>query len=216
MSDLFDSMDVHGGAEPSFDPFGVDNEHEIASPAQPKAAEDEVTTEEEPEDNQNPDEVDFGAQNEPITLDGPIAMPGPSSIGGSSPSGPAVMAAMPEVDEKEEPQETALSLWEAEHELVLKERREKAAVEKRLQQEESRKEIDQFKQNRLNNVEKAKARNRDEEKTNLADLESVMQYGTLWEKVARLVDLAPKSGAKAQDLNRMRTLLIQLKNEKPQ
>jgi hypothetical protein len=41
-----------------------------------------------------------------------------------------------------------------------------------------------------------------------------MQYGTLWEKVAKLVDLKPKKGREEEHTGRMRSLLLELKNEK--
>jgi len=48
------------------------------------------------------------------------------------------------------------------------------------------------------------------------DLQAVFEHGTLWEQVARMVNLqeqTDKSGLSG-DQERMRTLLIQLKNDK--
>jgi translation initiation factor 2B subunit (eIF-2B alpha/beta/delta family) len=50
------------------------------------------------------------------------------------------------------------------------------------------------------------------EKEFRSDLETVMEHGTLWEKVAKLVDLKAKSGKDEVSTSRMRNLLIQLKS----
>ena len=55
---------------------------------------------------------------------------------------------------------------------------------------------------------------RAEEEEFRADLQSVMEYGTLWEKVGKLVDLKPKKGRGEEETARMRLLLLHLKNEK--
>jgi hypothetical protein len=41
-----------------------------------------------------------------------------------------------------------------------------------------------------------------------------MKNGTLWEQVAKLVDLKPKGGKEEHLTSRMCSLLIQLKNQK--
>ena len=59
-------------------------------------------------------------------------------------------------------------------------------------------------------------RNAEEEADQRAELQSIMEHGTLWEQVARLVDLTPQAEEtynRKRDLSRMRNLLFQLKNQ---
>jgi Clathrin light chain len=52
-----------------------------------------------------------------------------------------------------------------------------------------------------------------EESERVQDIESTMQNGTEWEKVAKLVNLQA-SNNESRDIDRQRRLLIQLKNDK--
>lgn len=65
-------------------------------------------------------------------------------------------------------------------------------------------------------VKKSMAVNRSEERNTKADIKNTMENGTQWEKVAKFCDLKPKIEGKGgvQKTDRMRRLLLTLKNEK--
>jgi hypothetical protein len=201
MSDFFDShAQPQGGDNAEFDPFGDQAAQQFDN--QPR--EEQTTDEEVGGDDAHEDFDAPAASGQPIILGGPApdAFGGFDDIKGNEP-----------VDLGE----TALSKWEADRAQVLAQRRDAALAAKEKQQSVARDEISKFYQDREAAIHKNVNRNRAEEKESRADLESVMQYGTLWEKVARLVDLNPSAAKtyKRADLVRMRTLLLQLKNDNP-
>jgi hypothetical protein len=184
-----------------FDPFGAP----AASPARPQAEDESggTTDEEGPGD-------EYDEASAPVVLGGPA----PGGLGA------AVMAAGGAFeglsDDKEAEEDSPLAKWQAARAEVLGKRRAAASAEKQRQVEASREEVGKFLEERKKMVGKNQERNRAEEKEYRAELDSVMQFGSLWEQVARLVDLTPKAGStyKRDDLTRMRTLLLQLKNER--
>lgn len=201
MADLFDVQDAEG-----LDPFGGNDEpidipsNEDEGDLVAEVEDDGPTTEEDVDDGEaedheedhenlddNGDDLDFIAQDEPLPQDDPL---------------PA-------------PTDTPLSKWEQERKIVLQERREASRQLKKDGEVQAKKDIEKFHEDRTSTIASRAERNRKEEANSLADLESVMEHGTLWEKVGRLVDLTPKAGQTyaREDLSRMRTLLIQLKNE---
>ena len=56
---------------------------------------------------------------------------------------------------------------------------------------------------------------RTDEKNHKAETASLMEFGSQWEKVAKLVNLTPSANEKpgSSKVARMRSLLIQLKND---
>jgi len=114
---------------------------------------------------------------------------------------------------EEEPAETPLSIWQAKRREELDAKRIAEREEKMKLGERSTMETEAFYKERKQAIESRQSKNKKDEADFLADLESVMQYGTLWEKVAKLVDLKPKSGKDESEVARMRQLLVQLKNE---
>lgn len=115
---------------------------------------------------------------------------------------------------QEEPQDTPLSAWQAKRKEEIADRQAKERVEKERLREQAKMDIDTFYNQLEKSVEERQVTNRAEEEEFRADLESVMEYGTLWEKVGKLVDLKPKKGRGEEETARMRLLLLHLKNEK--
>jgi hypothetical protein len=115
-----------------------------------------------------------------------------------------------------EPVDTPLSQWEAKRADVLAQRRAEASKAKEQLVVKGREDVDKFYKDRDAAIQKNLNKNRADEKEGKVELESVMQNGTMWEKVARMVDLTPNAAKtyKRGDLVRMRTLLVQLKNDK--
>jgi len=113
------------------------------------------------------------------------------------------------------PEPTALSLWEEKRAVELMERQQKFVELKQEALSKAQEDIKQFYQSKAEKLEKTKQDNRDDEKNFLVDMENLMKFGSRWEKVNKLVNLAPsaaETGGHGQD--RMRKLLIQLKNDK--
>jgi len=71
-------------------------------------------------------------------------------------------------------------------------------------------------QERESKIAKTKQTNLEEEKNFITEMASLMEFGSQWEKVHKLVNLQPKPNEKpgSSRKDRMRGLLIQLKHEK--
>ena len=74
----------------------------------------------------------------------------------------------------------------------------------------------EFHANRQRKIEAKQKENRDKEDGLKQDLNSVFKHGTLWEQVGRLVNLQEMKNNDADSVDRMRNLLIHLKNVKQQ
>lgn len=123
-----------------------------------------------------------------------------------------------EVKEELEVEESKLGNWENEHRKLLMEKRNAARAKKEELLEKAKTDIEKFYKERQEKKENARLRNKDNEKKYFQDMTDLMQYGAAWEKVGRLVNLASKPNEKpgSSKVDRMRRLLIQLKNEKKQ
>ena len=109
-----------------------------------------------------------------------------------------------------------LSIWEKERAGILKERQAKADAEKQEQLATAREEISKFYADAESKLEKTKKVNRADEKNYRNDTAAIFANGTKWEKVNRLVNIAPKHGEKpgTSRVERYRKLLTSLKAEK--
>lgn len=112
--------------------------------------------------------------------------------------------------------DSALSKWQEQRRAVLVERRDAARAEKEKQRDVAKQELEQMHAERKERLEGIKKQNREEEKNWHAEMETTMQFGSDWEKVTKLVNLTTPKGEKpgTSKVDRMRGLLIQLKNEK--
>lgn len=98
----------------------------------------------------------------------------------------------------------------------MRERQAKADAEKAATIETAREDISKFYADAEAKLEKTKKTNRADEKNYRSDTAAVFANGTKWEKVNKLVNLAPKAGEKGTSrVDRYRKLLTQLKSEKP-
>jgi len=113
-------------------------------------------------------------------------------------------------------QETPLSIWERERAEILRDRQSKADAEKQTQLATAKEEITKFYADQEAKLEKTKKVNRADEKNYRSDTAAIFTNGTKWEKVNRLVNLAPKHGEKpgTSRVERYRKLLTSLKAEK--
>jgi len=111
---------------------------------------------------------------------------------------------------------TALSVWQEKRSQILAERKQKAEEQKAQLLSTAKDDIKTFYATREQKLTATKKQNRSDEATSKKEYEALMQFGTRWEKVNRLINVTPKpqeKGAGAR-LDRMRKLLIQLKNQK--
>jgi len=114
----------------------------------------------------------------------------------------------------EDTKDTAYTAWEAERKKVLAERQARADQDKQVILAKAKEDIEKFYAQRDDKVSKTKAQNREDEKIFRTDMESLMKYGNQWEKVGKLVNLAPQKTETTGKHDRMRKLLASLKNEK--
>jgi len=110
---------------------------------------------------------------------------------------------------------SALSLWEEKRSIFLKERQQKADESKRELIAKAKEDLDKYYSTRGEKIQTVKAQNRNDEKAYMSDLASLMKSGAVWEKVTKFTNLTAKNNEK-RPVDRMRKLLIQLKNEKAQ
>jgi len=118
---------------------------------------------------------------------------------------------LPDVDDTKD---TAYTAWEAERKKVLAERQAKADQDKQVILAKAKEDIEKFYAQREDKISKSKTQNREDEKNFRSDMESLMKYGNQWEKVGKLVNLAPSQKETTGKHDRMRKLLASLKNEK--
>jgi len=99
----------------------------------------------------------------------------------------------------------------------LAERKKKAEADKAELLAHAKEELNKFYADSNTKLEKTKKVNRADEKNFRTDTAEIFKSGTKWEKVNRLVNVAPKSGEKpgSSRVERYRKLLLQLKTEKP-
>lgn len=109
-------------------------------------------------------------------------------------------------------EETALSIWEREHQEALRQKKEASREAKLKAQADAAAEIKEFYAKREETLKRTMENNRMEEKNMRQDLANLMENGTQWEKVARLVNLQPTQDD--GNTGRLRKLLIQLKNDR--
>ena len=109
--------------------------------------------------------------------------------------------------------------WNKKKAIELKALAEQHREEKDKAIAAGKRELELFYKNRKAAIEQAKANNRAEEKKNKIDLENTLSNGTEWQKVAKYCDLKerhdPKFAQQAAKTERMRSLLVDLRNEKP-
>lgn len=116
--------------------------------------------------------------------------------------------------EAEQKGESALDKWNAEHAVVLQGKASKEQQDKAASAAKAKEELAAFYVKQGDTLKRAQAQNRGEEKSWRADLATTNASGTEWEKVAKYCDLKPKADAKAGKTDRMRKLIIALKNDK--
>jgi len=107
---------------------------------------------------------------------------------------------------------TPYSLWEQKRQQILADKQAKADEAKKAIALTAKDEIAKFYNQRTERIAQNKQQNRIDEKTLKAEIATLFQFGQQWEKVGKLINIAPKANEK-RTVDRMRKLLLALKND---
>ena len=107
------------------------------------------------------------------------------------------------------------SVWQEQRRVEMEKRRNEEVENQKKLIEKGQAEIEKFHNDRAKRIENKKKENREKEKDLRDDLESVFKHGTEWEQVGKMVNLNEKMESLNKfEKNRMRDLLIHLRNQK--
>jgi len=177
------------------------------------------------------------AGDEPIVLGGPPADDQPIFLGDAPPQeepptylgdvndappvddddAPIVLGASGE-EESPPPEPTGpspMQKWNEEWQATLLERKDAENARKAELMEAAKIAIEQFQSERDTRREAKMAKNREDEQAKLEAIEADLDNDNSWQRVCKLVELSHDSSKQAQDVKRMRDVLIYLKNEQP-
>ena len=110
-----------------------------------------------------------------------------------------------------EEETSAMATWNAEWMEKLQNRKNAENEAKSTAIEQAGKDLAQFVAERDAGRESKMSKNRSEEQVKLEALEADLESDNPWERVVKLVDLQQEG--EGSDVSRMRSILIQLKNE---
>lgn len=144
----------------------------------------------------------FGAP--PPSEDAPIILGAPSEM-------PPPADAPPVPLEPMEP--SAMQKWNAEWQETLNARQKEEDAKKAEMIEAARLSMEQFNKDREAKREAKMAKNREDEQAKLEAIEADLENDNSWQKVSKMVELTHDGAEDAEDVKRMRDVLILLKNE---
>jgi hypothetical protein len=107
---------------------------------------------------------------------------------------------------------SAMQKWNAEWQETLLVRKEEENARRAELVEAARLALEQFQAEREQKREAKMAKNREDEQVKLEAIEADLENDNSWQKVCKMVELSHDSTKQAQDVKRMRDLLILLKN----
>jgi Clathrin light chain len=107
---------------------------------------------------------------------------------------------------------SAMQKWNAEWQELLLVRKEEENTRRAELVEASRLAMEQFAAEREQKRESKMAKNREDEQAKLEAIEADLENDNSWQKVCKMVELSHDSTKQAQDVKRMRDILILLKN----
>jgi len=163
---------------------------------------------------ENEFESDFGVPPEQPDDQQPTYLGDVNEAGGEDQPivlGPSGSEEPPEVLESSEP--GPMQKWNAEWQETLKVRKDQENARKAEFLEESKLAMEQFHTERERKREAKMAKNREDEQAKLEAIEADLENDNSWQHVCKLIELSHDSTAKAQDVKRMRDVMILLKNE---
>lgn len=113
---------------------------------------------------------------------------------------------------REEPQK--IKTWREEQQKMLEIKDAEEEKKKEELRETGKKELEDWYNRYREQIEKSKLNNRTAEKDWIADRDAESP-GQEWERIARLCDFNPKSSRSTKDTSRMRSIILQLKQQSP-
>lgn len=100
--------------------------------------------------------------------------------------------------------------WREEQKARLEEKDREEERKREELREQARKELEDWYKHHEEAISKTKAANRNAEKQFVAETDEI-EPGTEWERIARLCDFNPKTNKSSKDISRMRSIILQLK-----
>ncbi|XP_058837499.1 clathrin light chain isoform X2 [Topomyia yanbarensis] len=100
--------------------------------------------------------------------------------------------------------------WREEQKTRLEEKDREEERKKEELREQARKELEDWYKHHEEAISKTKAANRNAEKQFVAETDEI-EPGTEWERIAKLCDFNPKTNKSSKDISRMRSIILQLK-----
>ncbi|KAG4071856.1 hypothetical protein HA402_006017 [Bradysia odoriphaga] len=110
---------------------------------------------------------------------------------------------------REEPER--IKLWREEQKTRLEQKDLEEEKKKEELKEQARKELEDWYKHHEEAIAKTKSANRNAEKQFVAELPDEIEPGTEWERIAKLCDFNPKSAKSSRDVSRLRSIILQLK-----
>ncbi|XP_028132436.1 clathrin light chain isoform X2 [Diabrotica virgifera virgifera] len=103
-----------------------------------------------------------------------------------------------------------IRLWREEQIKRLEEKDQEEEKKKQELREVAKKELEDWYKNHEEAIAKTKAANRNAEKQFVAE-DDELEPGTEWERIAKLCDFNPKAKQGSKDVSRMRSIVLQMK-----
>jgi len=115
----------------------------------------------------------------------------------------------------EEPE--CLKLWKREQEMMLKKKDADEEVKKEELRMKAKQELEDWYQHYEEQLSKSKMSNREKEEEFVAEIGGMnhIEPGSEWERVAKHCDFSAKAAGHTKDVSRMRSILLQLKQNPP-
>merc|ERR1712141_788981 len=104
--------------------------------------------------------------------------------------------------------------WREEQEQLLKEKDATEQIKMNELREQAKKELDDWYKHYEEQLNKTKVTNRESEKEFVAEINDI-RPGSEWERVNKLVDFNTKANKNTKDMSRMRSIMLQLKQNPP-
>ncbi|XP_063886147.1 clathrin light chain-like isoform X12 [Scylla paramamosain] len=188
-------------------------EEAFAEPASAVAAPAEAAPEH--EGNYSGFGADFGGASVPTddaaASVGDLSFVGDTSAAEPVPAPPMAYSPVPTIP-KEEPEK--IRIWREQQEVRLKEKDAAEELNKEELKEKARKELEDWYKQHEEQVAKTRQANRSAEKELVADI-GKMEPGTEWERIAKLCNFNPKTAKSSRDISRMRSIILQVKQNPP-
>lgn len=160
----------------------------------------------------SPPAEDFDA---PIILGAPppeVTSEDPSSYVGDANEAPMDSEPIiPPVSSSSEP--TPMQKWNEEWQTTLLARKEEENQIKAQMIEKAKQDLENFQKERELKRETKMAKNREDEQAKLEAIEADLENDNSWQRVCKMIELTQDSNDKAEDVKRMRDIIIALKNE---